>query len=66
MCIFVVFLIFSYLVEVDVYLMYKTPNKQKCLSVHLSGGMNISGVIQWLCYLNWTIVSNNFVLTLPS
>ena len=30
------FLIFSYLVKFDVYLLHKTPNKQTCLSVCLS------------------------------
>ena len=34
-CIFL-FLILSYLVKVDAYLLYKTPNKQTCLSVCLS------------------------------
>ena len=33
--VFLLFLIFSYLVKVDVHLLYKTPNKQTCLSVCL-------------------------------
>ena len=40
-------LIFSYLVKVDVYLLYKTPNKQTCLSVSLGSRVSAEFYPHW-------------------
>ena len=37
----------SYLVKVDVFLLYKTPNKQTCLSVCLVTGNTSSTILVW-------------------